>query len=76
MPMLSFKFRLNETRQQRQEVDEMLGDFCWLCNSGLHERIEAFRPTATSFTCLASIPRVPRKGSGIADAADAASDGN
>jgi putative transposase len=48
MPMLSFKYRLDETRKQRQEVDDMLGDFCWLYNSALHERIEAFRPTANA----------------------------
>jgi hypothetical protein len=62
MPMLSFKFRLNETRRQRREVDEMLGDFCWLYNSGLHERIEAFRPTANA--CSQTVPGtwVDRKG--------------
>jgi Helix-turn-helix domain len=45
---LSYKYRILPTPTQAAALTTMLGDFCDLYNAGLEQRINAYRPTASS----------------------------
>jgi putative transposase len=42
-PKLSYKYRIEPTGAQIESLSAMLGDFCWLYNSALDQRITAYR---------------------------------
>lgn len=46
----NYRFRLYPTAAQIEQLETMLGAFCDLYNSALHERIDCFRKTGRSLT--------------------------
>jgi len=48
--LLSYKYRIEPNRAQRDTLVDMLSDFCGLYNAGLQQRIEAYRRRGISIT--------------------------
>ena len=48
MPTLSYKYRIEPNKSQAAALSDMLADFCRLYNSGLEERINAFKTVANA----------------------------
>ena len=62
---LSYKYRILPTPTQAAALTTMLGDFCDLYNAGLEQRINAYRPTASSRHEICGAPMLIGAASGV-----------